>query len=102
MATLRRGSQGFHGENREPLHRQEAAQMISRKPNSPKNPSTPFVLLTAKQAAKALGFTPKTLECWRALDKGPPYVQCSDRTIRYRMEDLKQWTAERTRLLRSE
>jgi hypothetical protein len=66
------------------------------------NGSTPFLLLSAKEAAKALGFAPKTLECWRALDKGPPYVQCSDRTVRYRLQDLERWAEERLRLLQSE
>jgi predicted DNA-binding transcriptional regulator AlpA len=48
-------------------------------------------LLHTRDAADYLGLTPTTLEHWRCLRKGPPFVKIGPRAIRYRLSDLLGW-----------
>ncbi len=44
--------------------------------------------LNTKQAARALGVKPSTLEVWRCRGDGPTYLKIG-RAVRYRLEDLE-------------
>ena len=55
------------------------------------------LLLTERQAAEALGFTPRFLQNRRFTGDGPRFIRVSARAIRYRPEDLEDWAAERVR-----
>lgn len=48
-------------------------------------------LLTSNQAARLLGLSKSTLEHWRTVRKGPPFVRVGPRCIRYRRADLDAW-----------
>lgn len=54
-------------------------------------------LLTEVEAAKFLGFTPSFMQTRRYKGGGPKFVRISARAIRYRLEDLEAWAAERLR-----
>ncbi len=54
-------------------------------------------LLTEGEAATYLRFTRRALQAWRCQGRGPRYVKISARAVRYRLEDLEQWIAERLR-----
>ena len=45
-------------------------------------------------AAKILGFSPKTLERWRAHGTGPQFHKIPSGRIRYSMDALDAWMAE--------
>lgn len=47
--------------------------------------------LTPREAAKYCGVSPKTLESWRRLEKGPSYSKISSKLIRYDVSDLDSW-----------
>jgi 5-methylcytosine-specific restriction protein A len=47
---------------------------------------------TTREAAEFLRFSPDTLAVWRNQAKGPIYVRVGH-SIRYRRQDLEQWTA---------
>jgi len=51
-------------------------------------------LLTTLQTSKLLSVSPSTLEHWRGLRKGPPWILISPRCIRYRRNDLDAWLNE--------
>lgn len=55
------------------------------------------ILLTEKEAAHRLGFSPRFLQQRRYLGGSPKFVRVSARAIRYRPEDLDAWAAERIR-----
>ena len=55
------------------------------------------MLLTEKEAAEALGFTPRFLTERRRLGNGPKYVRISARAVRYRPEDLAEFAAKLVR-----
>ena len=56
-------------------------------------PADPSALLTTKQAAAFLNFTPRALESWRIHGGGPHFVRVSARAVRYRRRDLEDWIA---------
>ena len=58
----------------------------------------PDRLLTEKQAARYLGFTPRALQNWRWCGGGPAFVKVSTRAVRYRLSDLARWVSQRIRL----
>lgn len=58
---------------------------------------TPSILVDERAAAEALDLKPRTLQEWRRLGTGPPYVRISQRCVRYRVKDLDEWIAERVR-----
>jgi Helix-turn-helix domain len=47
-------------------------------------------VMTTKVAAKYVGYTVRTLQCWRAERKGPPYCRPSG-AVRYLKADLIRW-----------
>jgi excisionase family DNA binding protein len=51
-------------------------------------------LLNTGQAAVELGLSKSTLEHWRTVRKGPPFVRVGPRCIRYRRADLDAWLSE--------
>lgn len=54
-------------------------------------------LLTEAEAASYLRFTQRALQAWRCQGRGPRFVKISARAVRYRLEDLEQWIADRLR-----
>lgn len=52
-------------------------------------------LLDETEVARLLAVSPRTLQAWRQHGSGPPYIRLS-RLIRYRMEDIQRFLAERT------
>ena len=50
--------------------------------------------ITETQAAAYLSISPRTLQQWRYLKRGPSYIRISNRCIRYRMSDLRDWLAQ--------
>lgn len=60
------------------------------------------ILLTEKEAAEAIGLTPRFLQDRRLKGGGPPFVRISARCVRYRPEDLETWAVERLRHSTSE
>jgi predicted site-specific integrase-resolvase len=55
-------------------------------------------LLNPREAARVLGVSPRTLEAWRALGKGPTYFRVSRRVIRYSHATIKRFLEERERM----
>ncbi|HET7321428.1 MAG TPA: helix-turn-helix domain-containing protein [Longimicrobiaceae bacterium] len=55
------------------------------------------LLLNENEAAKMLGFKPRTLQEWRLRGGGPAFVRVSSRCVRYRPEDLEAWAEARVR-----
>lgn len=60
-------------------------------------PTSPPLLLAEKEAAKALGFSERTLQKWRSVGGGPRFVRVSARAVRYRQVDIDAWVEERLR-----
>ena len=54
-------------------------------------------LLTEKQAAEYLSFSPRALQGWRGRGGGPVFVRVSSKAVRYRLADLRRWVEERRR-----
>ncbi len=53
-------------------------------------------LLTETEAADYLGVSPRTLSNWRTRGgEGPDYVKVGAKTVRYDLEDLKEYIAAR-------
>jgi hypothetical protein len=52
-------------------------------------------LLKTKQAAVILGVAEQTMNKWRCLKQGPPYIKYA-RAVLYRPEDLMEWRARFT------
>jgi hypothetical protein len=47
-------------------------------------------------------FTPRTLQRWRAIGDGPPFVRAGKRRILYRVADIETWLRDRTYRHRAE
>jgi hypothetical protein len=54
-------------------------------------------LLDQGAAAKLLNVSVRTLEGWRLTGKGPQFARLSRRAIRYRLQDLERFIADRIR-----
>ena len=52
--------------------------------------------LTTPQAAEYLSLSPNTLNRWRWSGDGPRFIKMG-RAVRYRVTDLDEWIAERSR-----
>lgn len=48
--------------------------------------------LTESQVALLLNVTPRTLQNWRRLRKGPPFLKINSKTIRYDADSLRTWS----------
>jgi predicted DNA-binding transcriptional regulator AlpA len=57
----------------------------------------PDPLLTEAEAARYIGYKPRTLAGWRYRGGGPVYVATSKTSVRYRLSDLEAWIASRRR-----
>lgn len=58
--------------------------------------------VSTSKAADLIGVSKRTMEAWRLRGEGPPFVRISKRCVRYRIEDLEGWTAERVKSSTSE
>jgi hypothetical protein len=67
-----------------------------------KTPILARILLSEREAAALIGFTPRFLQERRLRGGGPRFVRVSARAIRYRPVDLESWAAERLRLSTSD
>lgn len=56
----------------------------------------PDQLLNEHDACELLGYSVRTLQKWRVVGGGPKFIKVSSRSIRYRVQDLLNWIAERT------
>lgn len=45
--------------------------------------------------AEFLDVTEKTLENWRAQETGPPFIRINGRLVRYDMDAVEAWLADR-------
>ncbi len=52
-------------------------------------------LLTEREAADFLSTPARTLGYWRAVRKGPAFIKLNQRRVRYRLDDLEAFIAER-------
>ena len=52
-------------------------------------------VMTEKQAADYVQLTPRCFQAYRYKGGGPQYVRISSRCVRYRLEDLEAWLADR-------
>jgi len=59
-------------------------------------------LLNTTQAAEYLSIAKKTLEHYRFQGGGPPYVKLGAKCVRYQVETLNAWIAERIRVSTSD
>jgi hypothetical protein len=57
----------------------------------------PDELLDTKATAAWLGVAPITLEIWRCKNRGPDYIVCGTRSIRYRRGAVLAWLEAQTR-----
>ena len=57
----------------------------------------PAALVDETQAADFLALSKRTLRNWRTRGGGPKFVKVSNRCIRYRLQDLIDWTEKKTR-----
>lgn len=53
-------------------------------------------LLNTKDVACFLGLKPCTLEKWRHVGEGPPFVKVGTRAVRYRLQDVEDFLSSRT------
>ena len=71
--------------------------MVSNKSKQVSSSELKDRLLDEKEAAKYLGFSPRSLQNWRVRGGGPRFVKVSKRSVRYRISDLVAWVENRTR-----
>ena len=57
----------------------------------------PDTLLTERQLADWLSYTPRALQQWRRTGAGPKFIRISARSIRYRRRDVLAWLEALTR-----
>lgn len=57
----------------------------------------PDPLLTEVEAAKYLGYRPRTLAGWRYRGGGPVFIAGNKTSVRYRLSDLEAWITSRRR-----
>ena len=61
------------------------------------NNETIIYMLDEKKAAELLDLSPRTLQNWRGIGKGPQYVKLFKKSVRYRLEDIKEWIEKNVR-----
>lgn len=52
----------------------------------------PNELLTENQVSQLYKVSPRTLQTWRCIGKGPKFVKVSSKAVRYRMSELSAWS----------
>ncbi|MEE1295688.1 MAG: helix-turn-helix domain-containing protein [Bifidobacterium sp.] len=60
---------------------------------SPDSPSER--MLTAREVARMLHVSERTVSNWRYRSEGPDFVRISKTCVRYRLSDVRRWMAER-------
>lgn len=58
---------------------------------TPDTPDIPRYLLTEREAAHAIGFTPRALQNWRLRGSDGPRYRLIGRQVRYTPEALREW-----------
>lgn len=53
------------------------------------------LILSADEASRVLGRSPKTLELWRSTGSGPRWIRLGLRAIAYRLGDVKSYSQSR-------
>ena len=53
-------------------------------------------LVTQEEVAEYLSVSTRTLEHWRRVNLGPPYVKLGTRIVRYRISEIQNWLASTT------
>lgn len=48
-------------------------------------------LVPQREVARLLGVKTKTLEKWRWVGEGPPYVKVNGHLVRYELDDVEAW-----------
>ena len=56
---------------------------------------SPDELLVTNQLADEFDLSARTIEGWRTTGKGPPYIRCGGRVVRYRRGDVVDWLMAR-------
>ena len=59
------------------------------------NPLSQTPMLNEQEAAAILGLSRRTLQAWRRLGKGPKYKKLGERAVRYELETLQAFGANR-------
>ena len=54
-----------------------------------------FQLADERETAQTLRVSRACLRRWRATGKGPPWLKCGERMVRYDLAELRKWIAER-------
>ncbi|WP_052389467.1 helix-turn-helix domain-containing protein [Belnapia moabensis] len=62
----------------------------------PHGPAVVSEYLTQSEIAKRYKLSERTIERWRLIGEGPPFVRVGPRRILYRLTDCEAWLAERT------
>lgn len=52
-------------------------------------------LINERQAAILLSVTPRALQMWRFLGKGPKFIRISRNCVRYKLKTLQDWISAR-------
>jgi len=60
--------------------------MVTQEKTAPRLP-----LMTEREAAEFLGYTPRFMQMRRYQGDGPPFVRISKTAVRYRPEDIDKW-----------
>lgn len=68
---------------------------------APAQPKPARALLDTPSAAKMIGMSSRTLEKWRTLGEGPPFLKFGRRVL-YSRTDLESWIESRRRQSTSE
>lgn len=58
-------------------------------------PRQPSPLVTEEDAATFLSVSMRSLQRWRAEERGPPFVKLHERRVHYRLSDLEAWVEAR-------
>ncbi|MDM4779775.1 helix-turn-helix domain-containing protein [Micromonospora sp. b486] len=58
---------------------------------------SPKVFMSTEELAELLDVDPSTIRRWRTLQplQGPPFIQISDRVVKYATSDVEQWLSAR-------
>lgn len=59
--------------------------------------ASPSTYLTPQAVAERLNIPTRLLGRWRAAGRGPRCVSLSERTFRYRLDEVERWEAARLR-----
>lgn len=72
-----------------------AGEAAPNPPNTAANTVRGAAVLTEAEAAKELRLSIRSLQRYRVIGGGPPYVRLGERRIGYRTADIDAWVASR-------